>query len=210
MRNAIMRACIGLVCCAQVTLIAAAGLVGCDNAEPAPEEQADAVRNVAISAADVEALPPGEHLGVDLRPARLIYHFRLHDPIDFSRVDLIAPTGSRASMETVLRRMQAESLDPLNALDERFLLTADPSNFRELSVAELEALQKNGTLVRGSGSDRPQANPQTVDDCVPRTIYVQVEVEIDGETLVFWCAHVIPCDDEGELPPDVPTDEPPR
>lgn len=210
MRNTIVRACLGLVGCVQVTLIAAAGLGGCVNAEPVPEEQADAVRHVAISAANVEVLPPGEHLGVDLRPARLIYHFQLHDPIDFSRVDLIAPTGTRASMEAVLRRMQTESLDPLNAIDERFLISADPSNFRELSVAELEELQRTGKLLRGSGSDRPQARPQTVDDCVPRTIYVQVEVEIDGETVVFWCVHEIPCEDEGELPPEVPTDGPPR
>lgn len=210
MRNTIVRACIGLISCAQVTLLAAAGLGGCVNEEPVIEEQADAVQHVAISAADIDVLPGGEHLDVDLRPTRLIYHFQLHDPIDFSRVDLIAPTGSKASMETILRRMQAESLDPLSSLDERFLITADPSNFRELSAAELQELQKTGKLVRRSGSDRPQVKPQTVGDCVPQTIYVQVEVVVDGETFVFWCEHVIPCEDEGETPPEVPTDEPPR
>jgi hypothetical protein len=208
MRNATLRAWFGLFSCVNVALVAAAGLTGCVGAEPASEQQVDTVQNVAVSAESVAALPSGEHLGVDLRPAHVIYHFKLQEPIDFSRVDLIATTGAKASMETVIRRMQAESLDPLASLDKRFLISADPGNFRELRAAELQELQETGKLViRGSAHDRPQATPQTVDDCVPETLYVEVEIEIDGVIYTFWCVHVIPCEDEP--PPTVPGDEPP-
>ena len=164
--------------------------IGCDGAEDDPVAEEQAVKNVRIGAGDVAALGPDETLKVDLAADGVLYHFLFDQPLDYGRIALSFEGGAQVPMDTAMAGVFASPYTPEEASDERFILTGDPANFTELTPAELDALRLEGMLMTEKGS-APQAQPQSVGDCVEQVIYTYVVINIDGVDTGVWCAHVL-------------------
>lgn len=170
-------------------LLAIAGPMGCSSAEPDDGVLEGPATNVNISSQDLDDLGPGKSLSIDLSSSNVLYHFLYDKPLDWKRINLTFGNGAEVSMDSAMAPLFSHPYSPLEATTKRFVITSDAANFTDLSDTDLEALKTEGMLMRENGSGGPQAQPQSVDDCVEQTTYSTVTVTIDGTTYEFPCAH---------------------
>lgn len=175
-----------------VGLLAATGMAGCSS--EAPDEGAAVagesdVKHVLIGAADVEALAPGQNLFVDLGVEKVVYHFQVNKPIDFSRIKLVSKEKAEGAMEVALAQMQEDGLDVLSSANGRFLIAAEASSFVELTDVDRAELDASGVLTKDATTGATQPQPQTEDECTEHTVYNSVVVVIDGESFTYTCVH---------------------
>ncbi|AUX39119.1 uncharacterized protein SOCE26_005010 [Sorangium cellulosum] len=171
----------------------AAALAGCSVAGPggAEAEEDGAVRNVQISADSVARLSPGERLSVDLRAREVMYHVAF-EGLDLGRVDLDFGEQGKAQMAAAMAPLFSHPYSPLDAQDGRLRITADPSNFAELTADDIAALEVERMIAREHRSGAPTAQPQSLpDECVEQTIYFYVDIVVGETVQSVLCEHTI-------------------
>lgn len=155
-----------------VGFVAATGLVGCAT-EPAEEPAIldDGVTHELITPGDVSALPPDGSLSVDLGADKVVYHFEVSAPIDFSKIKLVSSGNTDGVMSEAIARMQADGHDPLVSSDKRFLVTGSATNLTELTEADRTELAEYGTITKDKATGVTQPQPQTDDGCHELIVY---------------------------------------
>lgn len=177
------------------TLLTTIGVAGCEGADPEGSTITDdSVKNVNVGADTLAKLGPLDRVSIDMSASGVMYHFSVAQPLDFSRIDLTFPAG-KASMDSALKTVFSSPYSPLDATSKQFVITADPADFPELTDEDVDALRKERMITREHGSSTPNAQPQSVGDCVEQTIYFYVDVTIDGTVVSVPCAHtIVVCD----------------
>lgn len=155
-----------------VGLLAATGLVGCTTeSEEDPAIVDDGITHELITPGDVSALPPDASLPIDLGADKVVYHFEVSAPIDFSKIKLVSSGNADGVMSEAITRMQEDGNDPLVSSDKRFLITGSASNLTELTDADRAELAAYGRITKDKATGATQPQPQTDDGCHELIVY---------------------------------------